>query len=521
MLRRVLVCLAFATCCFLNTWVEFAEGESAHYARYYPLDTVAGPVVCWEILIALGMLGVWEFCRLRPRRLALPVHRLFLACCFVPLGIVSVALLRASPVDLQPVVRRPLFWPIALIVVAVPVGFAAMRPAQASRFLRNVFLYSCPVLALVLFQACHRTLLKYPRAAYADGPLAPAVKSPRSQIRVVWIIFDELSQTIAFSERPSSLHLPNLDRLRTESFYATAAEPPADSTERSMPALILGEKVLQSLSQGPGDLRVRTSSRAELFALNSIPNIFDSARELGFGTALVGWFHPYGRLLNRSLTKCYWTAGWLLSGVEEEFQPKSIGSALWDRVKFQAAALPLTGHIPGVFPGVYWREEKTKRFEYLLDQAQAIMADPSIGLALIHLPAPHPPAIYSRSKATLTTEGRIGYLDSVALVDRTLGELRQTLERAGMWDRTALVVSADHSWRIPLWRGEPEWTAEEETVSQRVTTGVPFLLKLPGHTTGIVYGKPFNTVLTRQIITEILSERLTDPARLPEFIDSR
>src|SRR5580700_5949103 len=156
MLRRLMVCVAFATWCFLNTWTELAEGESAHYARYYPLDTVAGPVVSWEVLIALGMLGVWEFCRFRPRRLAL-VHRLFLVCCFVPLGIASVAMLRASPFDLEPVVRKPLFWPVVLIAALGPVGLAAWRPLAASRFLRNVFLYSWPVLALVLFQACHRT----------------------------------------------------------------------------------------------------------------------------------------------------------------------------------------------------------------------------------------------------------------------------------------------------------------------------------------------------------------------------
>jgi hypothetical protein len=39
----------------------------------------------------------------------------------------------------------------------------------------------------------------------------------------------------------------------------------------------------------------------EPLAWSSAPNVFDAARNLGFNTALVGWFHPYGRLLTPQL----------------------------------------------------------------------------------------------------------------------------------------------------------------------------------------------------------------------------
>jgi len=48
---------------------------------------------------------------------------------------------------------------------------------------------------------------------------------------------------------------------------------------------------------------------------------------------------------------------------------------------------------------------------------------------------------------------------------------------------------------------------------------VPFLLKLPGQTSSLPYGKPFNTVITRQLITDILEKRLTDPSRISDSID--
>jgi hypothetical protein len=510
--RRILVCLAFATCCFLNSWAELGEGEGAYFARYDPLYTVVIPDLCWMTVLTLGMLAVWEACRRWPPKHSQLIHRLFLACCIVPLGIASVATLLIFPYDLSPIVRKPWFWPAALLAAAAPVVFAALRPRTASRFMQALFLYSWPVLAIVLIQAARGTLLKYPHSWYTDGPPRAALGSPPREVRVIWIIFDELSETIAFGKRPAGLLLPNLDRLRAQSFSATAATAPGDRTETSLPSLILGEVVLDSDPQGPNNLMLKTAAHAAHFAWSSAPNVFDTARRLGFNTALVGWYHPYGRLLNQSLTKCYWTAGWLVPGIEERLRPLSLPDAMWDRAKLQFVTLPLIGHVPGIFPGVYHREAKRRRFSYLLDRAHEIVADPSIGLALIHLPIPHPPGIYDRRQSAFTANASASYLDNMALVDRTLGELRSAIERAGLWDRTAMLVSADHGWRTKLWRVRPEWTAEEEANSRDDTSGVPFLLKLPAQNSAVSYGKPFNTVITCRIITEILDGRLVDPA---------
>jgi hypothetical protein len=414
-----------------------------------------------------------------------------------------------------------MFWPVALLAAAVLAYLVIPRPRASSRFLQGLFLYSWPVLAMVMVQAARGTVLKYPQDLYADRTLAAALRAQHSRIRVVWIIFDELSESLVFQNRPPGLQLPNLDRLKAESFSATAAISPGDRTGISLPALILGEPVLDSDGQGPDTLMLRTPSRPEYFAWGSAPNVFDSARQSGFNTALVGWFHPYGRLLSRSLTKCYWTAGWLASGIEERFQPQSLPIAMWDRARLQFAALPGIGHIPGLFPGIYQQQEKRRRFSFLLDRAQHVVADPSIGLALIHLPVPHPPAIYDRRQGAFAAARGIGYVDNLALVDRTLGDLRRMIEQAGLWDQTAILVSADHGWRTNLWRHGPEWTAEEENASHRDTSGVPFLLRLPSQTSAATYTKPFNTVVTRQIITAILEGRLSDPAGVPIAIEAR
>ncbi len=519
--RRFLICLAFATFCFFDTWVEYAEGSVAYFARWDPITAVVIPILGLEIIIALTMLGLWELCRARKLDRGAPFHFLFLLVCLVPLGIVAVALLRVVPFHLTVWIRSRFFWPAAMTVAIVPLCAVYLRPRTASLLIRNILLFSWPVLILVLVQAARGTLLKYPRTAYGDRPLAAPFDTGPAPIRVIWIVFDELSQTIAFGNRPADLDLPNFDRLKGGSLWATSAESPAAYTDISMPSLILGQQLLDVRPRGPDDLTLVTQSGSQPLEWRSARNVFDTARDLRVNTALVGWSHPYGRLLNHSLTKCYWTAGWLLAGVEERFKPQSLLEAMGDRVRLQFSALPLAGHLPGAFPGIYHRQEKLERFLWLRGHALEIVSDPTIGLALIHLPVPHPPAIFNRKEDVLTTRGHIGYIDSVALADRTLGLLRASMEQAGIWDRTAVIVSADHGWRTYIWRGGAEWTPDEELASHQDTSGVPFLVKLPRQTSGVVYNQRFNTVITRQIITEVLKGQLTDPNQLAEFIERK
>jgi hypothetical protein len=496
--------------------VEYAEGGVVYFARLDPLRAVVLPIMGLQVVLTVGMWAAWEFCRRSGFNRVTAFHFLFLALCVAPVGIASVAILRAAPFDLNPLVRAHWFWPVAVLAGAVPLVWIGRRPVRASRVARSALLYSWPILVLVVMGAV-RTSLLFPRSAYADGALAAPLSSPPPGTRVVWIIFDELSQTIAFGNRPAGLALPNLDRLKAESFYAAAAEAPANRTEVSLPSLILGEEVVETHPDKPDDLRVKLRSRAGTASWKSLPNVFDTARELGFNTALVGWFHPYGRVLNRSLTKCYWVAGWLAPGVEEPSELRPLANGMWDRAGIQLVSMPIAGHLPGVRPDKYNVREKLERFAYLSLRAREIVSDPQIGLLLIHLPIPHPPAIYDRDRCLSTSEKR-SYLDNVALVDHELGILRNAMEAAGLWDRTAVVVSADHGWRTYLWRGTTLWTAEDEAASHQDVMRVPFLLKLPGKTSGLLYSKPFNTVITRQLISGILKGEIIDAAAVASSI---
>ena len=99
-----------------------------------------------------------------------------------------------------------------------------------------------------------------------------------------------------------------------------------------------------------------------------------------------------------------------------------------------------------------------------------------------------------------------------------MGLVRRSIEEAGLWNQSAVLVSADHGWRTPFWRNSPGWTAAEEAASHSDTATVPLLLKLPGQTSGAFYDKPLATIVTRRLIVDILSGRLADPAAIPAAI---
>jgi hypothetical protein len=340
-------------------------------------------------------------------------------------------------------------------------------------------------------------------------------------VRVVWIVFDELSEKIAFTSRPAGLQLPNFDRLRAQSFYASAAHSPDWYTLASIPSLLFGETVYEAVADGPAALRMKSDQHPRPFGWNTRPNVFDTARAMGYDTALAGWFHPYGRVLNRSLTRVYWVPCWLNPGIEEQGEPHSLVSNMGFRIRMQFASFPLLGHIPWLFSGYSARLEKIERFGRLMQHAEQAASDASLGVVLLHLTEPHPPPVYSRRQQSLDPGHRgNSYLDSLAYADLVLARLRGAMERRGVWENTAVIVSSDHGWRGDIWRGGPEWTAEDEALPRHDTYGVPFLVKLPQQHAAVVYAKPFSTVVTRAVITRILAGELSSPERLPEAIEA-
>lgn len=322
------------------------------------------------------------------------------------------------------------------------------------------------------------------------GPL-PAAKA--SAPRVLWLVFDEMDQRLTFAERPPTVQLPELDRLRGEAFYASNAYPPANKTLLSMPALITGRLISQSTPAGPNELMITFADTQKTVGWSTQPNLFSKARDAGFNTAVVGWYLPYCRVLGKSLTTCSWEPFEAPAGKGEPSLSKSMVSQLRSLLPWDA------------------RQNYLRQYLSVFEEAKKAATHPGLGLILVHVPVPHYPAIYDRHKGELTlfTPHRDWYLDNLALADRTLGELRRAMESAGTWENATILLSSDHALR-------PSAAYDGKTDPR-----VPFVLKLAGQQKAVAYEPAFNTVLTHDLLLALLDGELPDAASVAQWLDQR
>ena len=125
---------------------------------------------------------------------------------------------------------------------------------------------------------------------------------------------------------------------------------------------------------------------------------------------------------------------------------------------------------------------------------------------------PHEPDVLDTegNSFSLTNILQVGYLGNLVLADRYLGEVRRSMERAGVWDDSAVLVTSDHEWRdIP------------STLGKR-TRKLVFLLKLPGVEGSTTYDNPIiPMLLTRDLLLELMAGRLSTAEAVSYWLDAR
>ena len=272
-------------------------------------------------------------------------------------------------------------------------------------------------------------------------------------------------------------------------------------TQESVPSLITGRLVTRVDRIAADDLLLNLADTPQAQRWSSLPNVFTKARELGVNCALAGFYHAYPRVFGDKLVESssisslalfeepeYWTGA---HGLEKLYRMAQ--SAL-----LRVPLLKRSGLLGN------WRERETSRLIYLQvrDRALKLLRRPEIGLVFLHFPIPHPLGFYDRRTDRLTTE-RGNYDDNLALVDRTLGELRAAMERSGQWENSFVLLTTDH----PL-REEPRHE------------GIPFMLKAPEQKDGLLYHEPFNSILTQDLILAALRGEFRADREASRWLDS-
>ena len=133
---------------------------------------------------------------------------------------------------------------------------------------------------------------------------------------------------------------------------------------------------------------------------------------------------------------------------------------------------------------------------------------------------PHPGGIYNRKTHQIGVDG--SYLDNLVLADATLGELLADIRKSGLADRTTVIVSSDHSWRIALWRPTTDWRPEDTSVSGGRFDSRPVLIvHFPGDQNGVPVGQPFPLIDMHAMIEQMLAGKMENAAALQAWAASQ
>ena len=331
--------------------------------------------------------------------------------------------------------------------------------------------------------------------------------------RIIWILFDELSYQQVYERRFAGLSLPAFDALAAQSTVFTHTVPAGIMTELILPSLMTGTRVSTLRSSADGkQLYLRRSKTDAWQRFDEHDSVFQDALNLNYGTAVVGWFNPYCRILPDVLDRCFWTFG------------ASANALTFPRATFQSNLTTPLMQFVGTGPGYrimsFFRraprieqldaEQHISDYVYLEAAADHLLDDRSAGFSLIHLPVPHPFGIYDR-KADKFVTMNASYLDNLALADKLMGHIRGRLEKSGQWDDSTIVVMGDHSWRTELlWGGSSLWTKEEEVASHggKFDDRPAYVVKLPYQQSGSRIDAAFDALETRKLFDALLSQKI-------------
>ncbi len=440
-----------------------------------------------------------------------------LAAAVVGLGIVFYSLIRIARWLTR---KHGYLWSVpVLILIALPPGNAMREVGRAGLFgitrhgtLLAVLACAAGIVVLIAFgprtlelgTGAARLFLPLlvielalaaghkPLKEFTPPPLAPLASHGPAFARVVWVIFDDLDYRLLFPDRPSGLRAPAFDRLREESLFATNALSPSLYTKMSIPALLTGVPFLETTPTGPASLWGRVEGSPRSIQVHDLPTVFSSVRQMNGNVAVVGWHLPYSRLFGKDLSACTWTGfGNILNS------PSAMFAGNVERLM----QTPFESDLASPFPHAAIVLQHIRALEIIQREMLRAASNPAMDLVFLHLPIPHPPHIYDRSRRAFGggTNAASGYPDSEALADQWLGEIRAAMTDAGLWDRSTLIVSSDHHFR------------EDRELDGKQDPRVPFLLRVAGQTSGRTYNPPLHTIVTKSLIEAVFADRIKSP----------
>lgn len=534
-LKNLAVCFSLANLCLLRRWydLENLKERAVDYYRAAP----ASPVLLEATLITAVLLTAvfwlaWRWVERDPT----PVKMKLAQCGFLLISVYPLESVRlywnqegartdlGSNIALLAIEGVLILGAILAMFGNTRVVFAAKRVALALTLLFPALMIDFAVGAMGA----------EPASVYQPKPSAPMFSDP-SPRRVVWILFDELDEHMVFELHKPEVPMPEMDRLRAESFFAGHAVQTAGWTTQAVPSMLSGMVFRAVQLQSADGLRVYpppglAGTDPAGMDWGDAPNVFKRARVMRMNASLVGWHHPYCRIFGDEVVRCMdLVTGFPTPAVtretaaSEEGLPATVLSLFhleglgFEDIFSRSSAVPTE-----VVRDEYTQARQQRQYFQIRDRAYQDVVDPRLNLVFLHFPIPHPLGLYDRKRGDFQLSPSLGYADNLALVDRTLGEIRKTLEQAGLWKTTSILVTSDHGFRPDLWRGRMGWTGDlDRWTGGKQWDRVPLIVKIGGESKPAEYDKPFSNAVCGDIALAILAGEIQSSDDVARWLDRR
>ncbi len=488
--RDLLVAISLGNLVVLSEWAILFH---SYFHAPQPSRFLA-VMLCSLIFAAVFLCGIWV-----GRRTG-AVGRIIAKWVFFQIIVLSICglIVRFSPKFLLEILSRG---SVSTVVAASSLMLLPLllvvHPAPA-RLVATLLVAMSPCVAF-LFTRATWEMVNASKPEMIRGSLRPLeTKGPR----MLLIVFDELSEYVAFTHRPPGIEMPAFDRLRREATVAAAAFPPGGITLTSLPSYLTGRVVQEARPISRRELDVRFLGENQFKSFSDSSTIFTEVHAMGLGTAMIGWYHPYCTIL-RDVDFC-------AHALERKYE----------RDNFRDAILDVLGAVPYLkyshwARGRFGRAQQSaygEKVVWLQEVTQNTLSQFRSGLIIVHLPTPHPPVL----------RGSGVYFSNLKEADNSLASIRQVMEKAGTWDEATVLVTTDHWWRTrDLWGKSLElWTDEEKAYmdadkDKRAT----FIVKLPGQNRPDVYTPEFNTLILTQLVSQSLAGKIRTSEDLKAWLD--
>ena len=418
--------------------------------------------VALVLLVPAVALGVELIAGLLHPRIAVEVHQLFVV-------VLAFAILGRA------LSRLPLGFASVLALAAAICAASVYRTWEPAR----TFLTIC-ALAPILFVSLF--LIKVPLGALsATEPPAGTMPSVAATTNVVLVIFDEFAPTSLMTKNGQidSIRYPNFAALAHSSTWYRNATTVFDTTDWAVPAILTGQipqrDQMPVVADHPENLFTLLGRTYEVHAFQAVTRLCPLSICPNAST-------PLGTRLRRVLSDV--KSGSLLRFPDHE--------------------------------GGHWATPP----EELADFISTIRPSPQPKLAVIHLLLPHEPLAYLPSGRKYqggdvidgyawdrwTSDGRVvdqayqRYLFQVGYVDRVLGQLVRRLRSADLWNRSLVIVTADHG--VSFKPGEHRRLVNANNIPD--IAPIPLFVKRPGQVQGAIDERSARSIDIMPTIADVL-----------------